>query len=104
MLSGFHYFFLCLKTTLLLKNYLLILPSQIVKDVGVALANILTVELLLAIIKKGVDFCFQCDEFPCEKTNLDSGLKYRWIQMNNQMKEIGIESYFQETADLPRYK
>jgi len=53
--------------------------------------------------KKGVDFCFQCDEFPCEKTNFDSDLKRRWIQMNNRMKEIGVESYFQETEDLPRY-
>lgn len=54
--------------------------------------------------KKGVDFCFQCDEFPCEKTNFDSDLKYRWIQMNNWMKEMGVESYFQEIADLPRYR
>ena len=53
---------------------------------------------------KGVDFCFQCNEFPCEKTNFDSGLKCRWIQMNNRMKDIGIESYFQETKDLPRYR
>ncbi|UCH63159.1 MAG: DUF3795 domain-containing protein [Fidelibacterota bacterium] len=53
---------------------------------------------------KGVDFCFQCDEFPCEKTNFDLDLKGRWIQMNNRMKEIGIESYYQETNNLPRYR
>ena len=53
---------------------------------------------------KGVDFCFQCDEFPCEKTNFDSDLKRRWIQMNNRMKEIGVEAYYEETKDLPRYK
>ena len=53
---------------------------------------------------KGVDFCFQCDEFPCEKTNFDSDLKGRWIQMNNQMKEIGIKSFYQKTKDLPRYR
>lgn len=52
---------------------------------------------------KKVDFCFQCDEFPCEKTNFDSHLKQRWIQINNRMKEIGIKSYYQETKDLPRY-
>jgi hypothetical protein len=54
--------------------------------------------------EKGVDFCFQCDEFPCEKTNFDPDLKGRWIKMNNRMKEIGVESYFEETKDLPRYR
>lgn len=52
---------------------------------------------------KNVDFCFQCDEFPCEKTNFDPDLKRRWIQMNNEMKEIGISSYYQKTKNLPRY-
>jgi hypothetical protein len=53
---------------------------------------------------KGVDFCFQCKEFPCGKTNFDPDLKRRWIEMNRRMKEIGIEAYFEETKDLPRYK
>jgi hypothetical protein len=53
--------------------------------------------------KKGVDFCFQCDEFPCEKTNFDPDLKKRWIRMNNRMSEIGVEAYFEETKDVPRY-
>jgi hypothetical protein len=53
---------------------------------------------------KGVDFCFQCDEFPCEKTNFDPDLKSRWIHMNNRMREIGLELYFEETKDLPRYR
>ena len=54
--------------------------------------------------QKNIDFCFQCPEFPCEKTNFDSDLKKRWLLMNNRMKEIGIEKYYQETKDLPRYK
>ena len=54
--------------------------------------------------QKTVDFCFQCDEFPCEKSNFDPDLKRRWIRMNNRMKEIGIESYFQESRNLPRYR
>lgn len=54
--------------------------------------------------KKGVDFCFQCNEFPCYKTNFNPELKAKWIQMNNRMKEIGIISYLEETKDLPRYK
>lgn len=54
--------------------------------------------------EKGVDFCFQCDEFPCEKTNFDPDLKRRWIQMNNRMKEVGVEAYYDEVKDLPRYR
>ncbi len=53
--------------------------------------------------EKGVDFCFQCDEFPCEKTNFDPHLEKRWRQMNTRMKEIGVEAYYEETKDLCRY-
>ncbi len=54
--------------------------------------------------QKRVDFCFQCDEFPCEKTNFDPNLKERWIRTNTLMKEKGVEAYFEETKDLPRYR
>ncbi len=54
--------------------------------------------------KKGVDFCFQCDAFPCNDTNFDAELRARWIEMNARMKEIGIEEYFEETRSLPRYR
>jgi hypothetical protein len=53
--------------------------------------------------QKGIDFCFQCDEFPCEKTNFDPNLKERWIKINNRMKAIGIETYYEETKESPRY-
>ncbi|MFX1316162.1 MAG: DUF3795 domain-containing protein [Promethearchaeota archaeon] len=53
--------------------------------------------------EKDVDFCFQCKGFPCEKTNFDEHLKHRWIQMNKRMKEIGVESYYQETKESSRY-
>ena len=53
--------------------------------------------------EKGVDFCFQCDEFPCDHSNLDGDLKARWLKMNGMMKEMGVERYYTETKDLPRY-
>jgi hypothetical protein len=52
---------------------------------------------------KGVDFCFQCDEFPCEKTNFDPHLHKRWLRMNRRMQEIGVEAYYEETKDRCRY-
>jgi hypothetical protein len=53
--------------------------------------------------EKGIDFCFRCDEFPCGKSNFDENLEARWITMNRRMKEIGVERYYEETKDLPRY-
>lgn len=53
---------------------------------------------------RGVDFCFLCDEFPCDKTNFDPDLHRRWLEMNKRMREIGLEAYYEETKDLPRYR
>ena len=53
---------------------------------------------------KGVDFCFQCDEFPCGRTNFDPHLEARWRQMNERMGEVGVEAYYDESKDLPRYR
>jgi hypothetical protein len=54
--------------------------------------------------EKCVDFCFKCSEFPCEKTTFDPDLKRRWTEMNTRMKQIGVEAYYEETKDLPRYR
>jgi hypothetical protein len=53
--------------------------------------------------EKKVDFCFQCNEFPCNKTGFDEHLKKRWITMNQRMKELGIEKYYHETKNKARY-
>ncbi len=53
---------------------------------------------------KGVDFCFQCDEFPCDRTNFDPHLEARWRQMNERMGEVGVEAYYDESKNLPRYR
>jgi len=52
---------------------------------------------------KGVDFCFQCHEFPCDNTGFDEHLYKRSIQINLKIKEIGIEKYYKEIKDKPRY-
>lgn len=53
---------------------------------------------------KGVDFCFECDEFPCDRTNFEPHLERRWRQMNERMREIGVEVYYEESRDQPRYR
>jgi hypothetical protein len=54
--------------------------------------------------QKGVDFCFQCNDFPCENTRFDPNLKQRWTAINEHMKEVGVEVYYEETKDIPRYR
>ncbi|GBF32955.1 hypothetical protein DCCM_2052 [Desulfocucumis palustris] len=52
--------------------------------------------------EKGVDFCFQCSEYPCQK-QFSGRLRERWININNRMKEIGAVEYYFEQVQLPRY-
>jgi len=51
-----------------------------------------------------IPVCFQCGEFPRERTVFDPDLKDRWIAMNTRMREIGPEAYLLETKDLCRYR
>ena len=53
---------------------------------------------------KEIDFCFRCGEYPCDPEGIDEELRRRWIKINDRMKEIGVEAYFEEIKDKPRYK
>jgi hypothetical protein len=52
---------------------------------------------------KEVDFCFQCADFPCNNTGFDEHLNERSVKINFQMREIGVENYYKEIKDKPRY-
>jgi len=52
---------------------------------------------------KHVDFCFQCLEFPCNNSGFDEKLQKRWKLANTKMKECGVEAYYNEIKDKPRY-
>lgn len=52
---------------------------------------------------KRVDFCFQCSAFPCDKTGFDENLQKRWKLANEEMKECGVEAYYNKVKDIPRY-
>lgn len=56
------------------------------------------------IKEKGIDFCHQCENFPCGNMDANPDLKERWIRMNSRMREIGIEEYYKETKKKPRYE
>ena len=53
--------------------------------------------------KKNVDFCFQCSIFPCNDTGFDEHLYKRFVHINQRMKEIGVDAYYDEVKDKPRY-
>lgn len=53
--------------------------------------------------KKGVDFCFQCSNFPCNNTRFDEHLNKRSVNINRRMEKIGVEKYYTEIKDKARY-
>lgn len=50
----------------------------------------------------GVDFCAQCDEFPCEK-DIPHHIKTAWLNGNNYIKIHGFEKYFEEHKHIAHY-
>ncbi len=52
--------------------------------------------------EKRVDFCFQCNEYPCSK-QFEGKLRERWMEKNNRMREIGVMDFYKEQSKLPRY-
>ena len=51
----------------------------------------------------GVDFCYQCDEFPCDRTHFDESLYKGWVAINEIIREKGIETYCEKARRRPRY-
>lgn len=54
--------------------------------------------------EKGVDFCFQCDEFPCDRNHYPGSLDRRWRAFGARMKEVGVEQFYEESLRKPRYE
>jgi hypothetical protein len=53
--------------------------------------------------EQGVDFCFQCAEYPCDRNDYPQNLNQRWRACNDRMREVGVERYYLESLDRPRY-
>ena len=57
---------------------------------------------------KGVDFCAECDEFPCEKAknffmNHHPIVAEDWEKGSVRIREIGIVAYFEERKEISHY-
>jgi hypothetical protein len=53
--------------------------------------------------EKKVDFCCQCDAFPCDRTGFDPSLQSAWVQINEKIRSVGIERYYEQTKNRHRY-
>ena len=56
--------------------------------------------------KHGIDFCGECDEFPCMKTkDLFEEMVYnQWLKGNQQIREHGIEAFWKNNSEKPHYQ
>jgi hypothetical protein len=53
--------------------------------------------------EKGVDFCYACDEFPCDRTNFPESMYQVWVRINEKIRETGIEEFYEKARNRPRY-
>jgi hypothetical protein len=53
--------------------------------------------------EQGVDFCFQCGEYPCERNDYPGDFAKRWRENNDRMRDAGVEQYYRESLQRPRY-
>lgn len=53
--------------------------------------------------EKGVDYCFQCDEYPCRRNGYPENLDRRWPEKIDRMREVGVEQFYRESLETPRY-
>ena len=54
--------------------------------------------------EQGVDYCFQCSEYPCDRNEYPQNLEERWRTVNDRMREVGVEEYYRESLRTPRYQ
>ncbi|HEY1406675.1 MAG TPA: DUF3795 domain-containing protein [Spirochaetota bacterium] len=53
--------------------------------------------------EKNIDFCFECDEFPCTKNTFQPMLEAKWKSNNQAMKESGVEAFYNDGKKKQRY-
>ncbi len=52
----------------------------------------------------GVDWCCECPEFPCEKSNLPPMLRQRWRRNTERIRELGPAAWLDAIRKKPRYE
>jgi len=52
---------------------------------------------------RGIAFCGECAEFPCDRNAYPPSLAARWRTMGERIAEVGRETWYAEQAEKPRY-
>lgn len=62
--------------------------------------------ILDCIKEHDVEFCGECNEFPCNKTEVlfEDEVYRQWLDGNYQIKENGIEAYWKNNCEKPHYE
>jgi hypothetical protein len=53
---------------------------------------------------RGIDFCFECEDYPCKRNEYPPRLAASWRRCNDRMREIGVEAFYDEQLGTPRYQ
>ncbi|MGE0079542.1 MAG: DUF3795 domain-containing protein [Bacteroidales bacterium] len=86
------------------KDFLLLLSSGNCKGCRKQQCHLFTAcKVKQCYTEKAVDFCYECSSFPCNNTGFDENLHNRWLAINKKIREIGIDNYYKEVKDKPRY-
>lgn len=53
-----------------------------------------------------IDFCGECNEFPCKKTRelFEDEVYTQWMEGNQQIRDHGIEFFWENNCEKPHYK
>ncbi|MDE6052368.1 MAG: DUF3795 domain-containing protein [Lachnospiraceae bacterium] len=62
--------------------------------------------LLECTKKHNIDFCGECDEFPCKKAMelFEEEVYGQWLAGNQQIRDHGIEFFWENNSGSPHYK
>ncbi len=52
---------------------------------------------------KKIDFCYQCGEFPCNRTNFGKEQYEAWVRINRRIQKTGVEQFYEQTKGSSRY-
>ncbi|MCP3874630.1 MAG: DUF3795 domain-containing protein [Desulfobacteraceae bacterium] len=53
--------------------------------------------------EKQIEYCYQCNEFPCNQTNFDEPLYGRRVKLNEKIKKTGLEEFYEKQKNYHRY-
>ena len=53
--------------------------------------------------ERGVRFCADCEEFPCQRDCVPERIKQTWLDGNTYIKEHGLEQYFEKNKGVAHY-